>query len=315
MKKNRKIKTAVIGVGSFGERHAKTYSEIPDVQLVAVVDADIQRAREIAKLYACDAFSDIAALLGRIDAASIVTPTRYHAGVAQALLKEGVDVLIEKPMTATLEEADTINQLAHEKKRIVQVGHIERFNPVIMRLNEYAIRPRLIECHRMSPFMERAANVSVVLDLMIHDLDIVLSLAKARPIEVHAVGLSVVSPEIDIAHARLIFADGLVANVMASRASEERVRTLRIFQDQGYFSVDYLQREITVYSRMNPNGNKQQAITNGKYTFERVDALKTELGQFIESVKTRSTPIVSGETGKAALAVALQIIDRIKTNH
>ncbi len=315
MKKNRKIKTAVIGVGSFGERHAKTYSELPDVQLIAVVDADIKRAREIAKLYSCDAFSDVASILGRINAASIVTPTRYHAGVAKSLLTEGVDVLIEKPMTATLEEADAINQLAHEKKRIVQVGHIERFNPVIMRLNEYAIRPRLIECHRMSPFMERAANVSVILDLMIHDLDIVLSLAKSKLVDVQAVGLSVVSSEIDIAHARLTFADGLVANVMASRTSEERVRTLRIFQDQGYFFLDYLQRELTVYSSMNPNSHKQFTTTNGKYTFEKVDALKAELGQFIESVRARSIPIVSGETGRAALALALQIIDRIKANH
>lgn len=237
----------------FGERHARVYSELPNVQLVAVFDSDINRAREIAERYGCEAATDIDSLFGKIDVASIVTPTGDHAKMAIPLLNAGVDILIEKPITATLQEADEIIQLAQEKGRIVQVGHIERYNPALLKLKEYAMLPRLIECHRMGPFVERAANVSVVLDLMIHDIDIVLSIATSALIKVDAVGLSVVSPETDIAYARLSFSDGLVANLTASRASEERVRTLRIFQDQGYFSLNYLTRALVAISHQHPS--------------------------------------------------------------
>ncbi len=311
---DHKIKVAVIGVGFFGERHLKAYSEIPNVQLVAVVDSDLPHAQEIAKQYRCAAYAKIDALVGKIDAASIVTPTSGHYPIAKTLLAQGIDLLIEKPIAATTKEADEINQLATEFGRIVQVGHVEQFNPALTQLKELIALPRFIECHRMGPFVERAANVSVVLDLMIHDIDIVLSLASSEMINVHATGVSIVSPTIDIAHARLFFADGMVANLMASRVSEERVRTIRVFQKQGYLSLDYLQRALTLYSRGEQVGNERPKVTREKYTFEPRDALKSELCAFIESVRHRHAPIVSGLQGRMALAAALQIEDRIKTS-
>ena len=321
---DRRVKAAVVGVGFFGERHVRVYSELPNAQLVAVVDADISRAREIAARYGCEVETDVASLVGKIDVASIVTPTASHVKTAIPLLNAGIDLLIEKPITATLTEADEIIELAREKKRIVQVGHIERYNPALLQLKKYVTSPRVIECHRMGPFVERAANVSVILDLMIHDIDIVLSMTKCAPIKVEAAGISVVSPETDIAHARLFFADGMVASLLASRASEERIRTLRLFQDQGYFSLNYLTRELTVFqerqrgdalpSRLNDvtkGLGKDSHCPSQKYVFEQADMLKAEINAFIEAVMTRQVPAVSAVTGRAALAVALQIIDAL----
>lgn len=314
MMQDPRIKVAVVGVGFFGERHVKTYSELQNVQLVAVVDSDIQRAHEIAQKYGCEPFSDAASLAGKIDAASIATPTRAHHPTAKMLLSEGVDLLIEKPIASTLQEADEINRLAQEKGRIVAAGHIERFNPALLQLREHLSNPRFIETHRMGPFLDRAANVSVVLDLMIHDIDIVLSLVSSELINVHAAGVSVVSPEIDVAHARLFFADGTMANLMASRLSEERVRNIRVLQKQAYLFLDYLKRELTVTSRKESNRDKIPAVTREKYTFDQGDPLKSELCAFIEAVRRRETPVVSGEAGRMALSVALQIVDRIKTS-
>ena len=304
---DRKIKIAVVGVGFFGERHAKVYSEMENVQLVAVVDADIKRAQEIAARYRCESFCEITPLFGKIDAASIVTPTKDHVTMAVPLLNAGVDLLIEKPITATLQEADEIIRLAQQKGRVVHVGHIERYNPALLKLRAYPIAPRLIECHRMGPFVERAANVSVVLDLMIHDIDIVLSLTESKLVNVEAVGLSVVSPEIDIAHARLYFSNGLVANLMASRVSEERVRTVKIFQEQSYFLLNYATRELTVYKER----------LHQKYSFEQEDTLKMEIGGFLSAVCRQPCPTGAAANlsdGTAALAVALQIIDAIKAS-
>jgi predicted dehydrogenase len=310
-----KVKVAVVGVGFFGERHVRAFSEIQNAQLIAVVDADGKRAEAIAKQYGCESYTNIAPLIGKIDAASIVTPTAGHTPVAKSLLMAGIDLLIEKPFTATLQEADELNQIAKEKGRIIQVGHVERFNPALVQLKELITAPRFIECHRMGPFVERAANVSVILDLMIHDIDIVLSLVSSDLVNVHATGVSVVSHNIDIAHARLFFADGTVANLMASRVSEERVRTVRIFQKQAYLSLDYLQRALTIYSRgPAQEGEERPHVTREKYTFEQRDALKSQLCAFIEIVHHRQPPIVSGIEGRAALSVALQIVDRIKTS-
>ena len=234
-----KIKVAVIGVGFFGERHAKSYFELKEAELVGVVDPNMERAKEIARQYRCEAFSDIAELFGRIDAASIVTHTLAHYETAKRLLSEGIDILIEKPMTSTLEEADEINHLAHQKIHIVQVGHIERFNPAFHKLKEHVTSPRFIECHRTGPFVNRATDVSVVLDLMIHDIDLILSLVPSEIRHIDAVGTSVITNEIDIANARLSFVNGAVANITASRVSSEPVRKIRVFQEEEYLSLNF----------------------------------------------------------------------------
>ena len=329
---DNKIKAAVIGVGFFGERHARVYSELPNVELVAVVDSDIKRAREIGARYGCEATSDITSLFGKINAASIATPTGDHVKMAIPLLSAGVDLLIEKPITATVSEAEEIILLAQQKGRVVQVGHIERYNPALLQLREYPLAPRIIECHRMGPFVERAANVSVVLDLMIHDIDIVLSLSASEIVNVEAMGLSVMSSEIDIAHARLHFSDGLVASLCASRISEEKVRTLKIFQDQGYFFLNYATRELvaTAPPRGAGGGPRTHAAeglqplsrpSTQRYSFEQGDALRMEIGSFLEAATspTRATsdPTIIGASAahaKAALAVALRMIEAIRAH-
>jgi len=309
-----KIKVAVVGVGFFGERHAKTYFELPEAELIGVVDSNIERAREIAHQFHCEAFSDISGLFGRIDAANIVTHTLAHHETAKRLLSEGIDILIEKPMTATLSEADEINHLAHQKAHIVQVGHIERFNPAFHKLKERVVHPRFIECHRTGPFLNRATDVSVVLDLMIHDIDLILSMIPSEIKHIDAVGTSVITNEIDIANARLSFVNGTVANITASRVSEDRVRKIRIFQEEEYLSLNFLRQELTVHQRIERPGEEWPSVISETFTCEKRDSLKEELSAFIKSVETRSPPIVSGREARRTLAVALQIIDLIKVS-
>jgi len=311
---DNKIKVAVVGVGFFGERHAKTYSELSEAELIGVVDPNIERAKEIARQFQCEAFSDVAQLFGRIDAASIVTHTLAHHETAKRLLAEGIDILIEKPMTSTLEEADEINHLAHQKAHIVQVGHIERFNPAFHRLKEHVNSPRFIECHRTGPFLNRATDVSVVLDLMIHDIDLILSMVPSEIKHIDAVGMSVITNETDIANARLTFVNGAVANITASRVSEERVRKIRIFQEEEYLSLNFLRQELTIHRAIERPGEEWPSVTAETLTCEKTDALKDELSAFIKSVETRSPPIVSGREARRTLAVALQIIDLIKAS-
>ncbi len=311
---DNKIKVAVIGVGFFGERHAKTYSTLPDVELVGVVDTNIERAKEIAKQCQCAAFSDVSKLFGRIDAASVVTHTLAHYETAKRLLSEGIDILIEKPMTSTLEEADEIVHLAHQKTHIVQVGHIERFNPAFLKLKEHVTSPRFIECHRTGPFVNRATDVSVVLDLMIHDIDLILSLIPSEISRIDAVGTSVITNEIDIANARLSFVNGAVANITASRVSEERVRKIRIFQEEEYLSLNFLKQELVVHERVERPGEQWPSVVSETLNFEKGEPLKDELSAFIKSVQTRFPPIVSGREARRSLAVALQIIDLIKVS-
>lgn len=307
-----KIKVAVVGVGFFGERHAKTYFELPEAELIGVVDPNIERAKEIAHQFHCEAFADVAGLFGRIDAASIVTHTLAHHETAKRLLSEGIDILIEKPMTATLSEADEINHLSHQKAHIVQVGHIERFNPAFHKLKEHVVSPRFIECHRAGPFLNRATDVSVVLDLMIHDIDLILSMIPSEIKHIDAVGTSVITNEIDIANARLSFVNGTVANITASRVSEEPVRKIRIFQEEDYLSLNFLRQELTVHQRIERPGEAWPSVIAETLTCEKRDPLKDELSAFIKSVETRSPPVVSGREARRTLAVALQIIDLIK---
>lgn len=309
---DNRIKVAVVGVGFFGERHAKSYFDLPEATLVGVVDSNLERAKEVAQKFQCAAFTDVSALFGRIDAASIVTHTLAHHETAKKLLSEGIDILIEKPMTSTLSQADELNHLAHHKAHIVQVGHIERFNSAFLKLKEHVTSPRFIECHRTGPFLNRATDVSVVLDLMIHDIDLILSLVPSEIRHIDAVGTSVITNEIDIANARLSFVNGAVANITASRVSSERVRKIRIFQEEEYLSLNFLNQALVVHERVERPGEEWPSVVAEKFNFEKGDPLKDELSAFIKSVQTRSPPIVSGREGRRALAVALQIIDLIK---
>jgi predicted dehydrogenase len=309
---DNRIKVAVMGAGFFGARHAKTYASLKECMLVGIVDPNVERAKELAQQYQCGAFADTSELFGRIDAASIVTHTLAHYETAKKLLSEGIDILIEKPMTSTLSQADEIVHLAHHKAHIVQVGHIERFNPAFHKLKEHVTSPRFIECHRTGPFLNRATDVSVVLDLMIHDIDLILSLVPSEIRHIDAVGTSVITNEIDIANARLSFVNGAVANITASRVTEERVRKIRIFQEEEYLSLNFLNQSLVVHERVERPGEEWPSVVAEKFNFEKGDPLKDELSAFIKSVQTRSPPIVSGREGRRALAVALQIIDLIK---
>ena len=307
----KKVRVAVVGVGYLGQHHARIYSELPEVELVGVVDPVLERAEKIASDYRCKAYSDIGPLLGKVDAASIVVPTVAHYQVSKTLLENGIDLLLEKPMTSTLQEADGLLSLAAQKGRVLQVGHVERFNAGIKKLKEVLTQPRFIECHRMGPFVERGTDVHVILDLMIHDLDIIMSLVQSELTEVRAVGVSVLTPQIDIANVRLAFAGGCVANVTASRVSRERLRKIRIFQPDSYLSLDYMLPELVVCKKnIQPEGKAGVSIE--KVEIEKAEPLKTEIASFIQSVKSRNAPKVSGEDGRKALAVALQVVDLIK---
>ncbi|MEK7702861.1 MAG: Gfo/Idh/MocA family oxidoreductase [Nitrospirota bacterium] len=311
---NTKLKVAVVGVGFFGERHAKTYFDLPEVELVAVVDANLDRAKEIAEKYNCAAFSRIEEIVGKVDAANVVTHTSAHYEVAKRLLVAGIDLLIEKPITTTLKEADEINKIAKENGRILTVGHIERFNPAFQKLSEHVTSPRFIECHRVGPFLARATDVPVVLDLMIHDIDLILSLIPSEPVHIDANGCSVITNEIDIAHARITFENGAVANITGSRVSEERVRKIRVFQKENYLSLNFLKQELAISSSVRVPNAEWPTLTTERYPVERTDALKDELTAFIHAVKTQSAPAVSGEDARRALSVALQIVDIIKAS-
>lgn len=309
---SKKIKVAVVGVGYLGEHHARIYSELPGVELVGVVDLNVERAEKIAADRQCEAFTDVSALFGKVDAASVVVPTPAHFKVSKALLENGVDLLLEKPMTATLQEADELLALADQKGRMLQVGHVERFNAGVRKLKEGLIQPRFIECHRMGPFVERGTDVHVILDLMIHDIDIILSLVSSELVEVRATGVPVLTPQIDIANVRLAFANGCVANVTASRVSRERLRKIRIFQPETYLSLDYLLQELVICRRVAAPGGSRPEVTIDKVQIEKEEPLKAELSAFIQAIRTRSVPKVSGEDGRRALAVALQVVDLIK---
>lgn len=308
----KKIKVAVVGVGYLGEHHARIYSELPDVELVGVVDLSLERARKVAADRGCEALTDLSALFGKVDAASVVVPTPAHFKVSKALLENGIDLLLEKPMTATLDEADELLALAEKRERMLQVGHVERFNAGVRKLKDGLVQARFIECHRMGPFVERGTDVHVILDLMIHDIDIILSLVPSELVEIRATGVPVLTPQIDIANVRLAFANGCVANVTASRVSRERLRKIRIFQPETYLSLDYLLQELVICRRVAAPGSSRPEVTIDKIQIEKEEPLKAELSAFIQAVRTRSVPKVSGEDGRRALAVALQVVDLIQ---
>jgi predicted dehydrogenase len=303
------LRAAVIGVGYLGRFHAQKYASLPDVELVGVVDAHPETARRVAKELGVAAFTDYRELLdaGRVDLVSVASTTETHHAVARDCLAAGVHVLAEKPITVTVAQADELVALADAKKLVLQVGHLERFNPAWLAVKDKITRPVFIEAHRMAPFKARGIDVSVVLDLMIHDLDLILPLVGCPVADLRASGVSVLTDGIDIANARIEFANGCVANLTASRTSTASLRRLRVFQHHEYISIDFGDRRIGI-------SRKREALVEGEppldtETFQQPpgDALMTEIVAFVDAVRNGTPPVVSGREGRDALAIALEI--------
>lgn len=300
-----------MGVGNFGEHHVEKYVNLEDAELVGVVDVVEDKAKKIAKRYKIQHFLKYEDIYDQVDAVSIAVPTRFHYHIAKNFLKEGKDVLLEKPITTTTEEATELIDIADANKRIFQVGHVERFNPAVMSLGKFLVHPRFIESHRLSSYKGRGIDVDVILDLMIHDIDIILSLVKRKVNFINAVGVPVLSPRIDIANARLQFDGGCTANITVSRISDKDMRKIRIFQPDAYFSLDYSKTEMAVYRRVRGEGELPEIIGNKKKMKKKNDSLQEEIGSFIHSVITRRPPVVSGTEGREALSVAMKIQEQI----
>jgi len=322
-----RIDVAVVGAGAFGRNHARVYHELEQqgepVHLAAIVDADPARADAVAREFNTRAFGSLDQLVtwNEIQAASVAVPTRDHLCVARALIEAGIDVLVEKPIASTLAEANELVQLAAQHRRIAQVGHLERFNAAVRATYPLLNHPLFFEVHRMSVFTPRSLDVDVVLDLMIHDIDIVLSFVNSPVEHIHAVGLPVLTDKVDIANVRLEFASGCVANLTASRVSTERVRKVRFFQPHQYLSIDYGRQDLLVFT-VNPSGTNPvpgqpdsmiqvaKPVISAGGTAE--EPLRAELRAFLSAVRTRSKPVVSFEDGRNALAVALDILSAIQ---
>jgi len=310
----------VVGVGAFGRNHARVYHQLQqagEVRLVGVVDPDTVRADAVAREFACKSFGSIEQMLtthSEVQAASVAVPTVLHRKVASALMEAGVDVLIEKPVAATLADADALVRVASEHSRVAQVGHLERFNPAVRATLPLINQPMFFEVHRLSVFSPRALDVDVVLDLMIHDLDVVLTFVKSEVKEIRAVGLPILSGKVDIANVRIEFQSGCVANFTASRVSTERVRKLRFFQPGQYISIDYSRQDVLVFSvggsapdigHPQPSVNPKIQVTKPEIVAE--EPLLAEIKAFLEAVRTRGTAAVSLEDGRRALALGLEI--------
>jgi predicted dehydrogenase len=310
------LRLGVVGVGYFGQFHAEKYHQMPEVELVGLADINRSRSREMANRFNTNAFYNYEDLYDKVDAVSIAVPTPIHYQVAKDFFHRGVDVLLEKPITATLREADELIDMAHKKQLVFQVGHQERFNAAFMALEGILVDPMFIESHRLSPFLQRAAGVDVVLDLMIHDIQIILSMLDSPIQSIQAVGVPIVSPYLDIANARIEFENGCIANVTASRVSREKMRKIRIFQPTAYFSIDYLSQRITVLSK--DGKGRSKPISPGIFAEDikitKNDPLELQIQSFVERVRDRKKPLVSGLDGKKALEVALRITDQIQRN-
>jgi predicted dehydrogenase len=310
-----KLKCAVIGTGYLGKFHAEKYATLPDCDLVAVVDINEETAQTIAQQHGAKAFTDYTSLLGHVDAVSIVVPTTLHYEVAKDFLNAGAHVLIEKPITTTVEQADELIAIAKEKNLILQVGHLERFNPAVLALDKDE-KPLFIESHRLAPFNPRANDVSVVLDLMIHDIDIILALVNCEVERIDASGTPVLTKGTDIANARITFKNGCVANVTASRISMKLERKMRLFRPSSYASVDFQNRILQKYrtgeKEMFPNVPE---IISEEAVFETSDALMVEIEQFVSCIQTGDQPLVTGEAARRALATAIQITQLLEPSH
>jgi predicted dehydrogenase len=308
----KKVRIGVIGVGYVGELHAQKYAAMQDVELVGVADTDFVRAQDVARRYSTVAYSNHRELLSFLDGASLAVPTASHFEVGYELLGQGVNLLIEKPITLNPGEAEKLIERAKEHEAVLQIGHIERFNPAVMKMESLISRPLFIESHRLNFFTNRSTDVDVVLDLMIHDLDIILHIVNSDIKDIDAIGMPVIHDKVDIANVRIIFSNGTVANLTASRVSSESLRVLRVFQPDSHISVDYGKRKITV-TRLNSEKNLagSSPIVHREEEFPSSDPLADQLSSFVESIRKGTEPKVSGAEGMKALAVSLSIIEQI----
>ena len=309
MAERNKTRVAVIGVGDFGRNHARVYRTLENCELVGVVDSNAERAAQVAAEFGTRVVADYRELFGAVDAVSVAVPTVQHARIGCELLEQGIDVLVEKPMAVSLAEADALVASAAKHQRILQVGHLERFNPAVLGVRRVISRPLFFEVHRMGVFTPRSLDIDVVFDVMIHDLDILLALVDAPVTDLKAVGIPVVTDKVDIAHARVEFATGAVANVTASRVSTERVRKMRFFQEHEYISLDYI-RQDALRIRVT-GGGAQPQFGFEKLATEPEEPLLAELRSFVECVRTRSTPVVDGAAGRRALELAGRVMNGI----
>jgi predicted dehydrogenase len=312
------LRVGVVGVGYLGQHHARIYAELPGVELVGVADVDRGRADEIAGRHGVQSYADYRELVSKVDAVSVVSPTVTHFEVALDFLKQGVDVLVEKPITTTLPQAEGLVEAAEKNKRILQVGHVERFNGAVLELARLVKDPGFVEVHRLGSFVGRATDVDVILDLMIHDIDIILSLVHSPVREIRAKGVAVITSKVDIANARLEFENGCVANVTASRVSTNPQRKIRFFQHDAYIALDFKEQKVECYRRIgDPKGfeeGKLPQIVEDKILISKEEPLKVELISFVDAVRTRSRPVVSGREGLDASTVAVDILREIRAS-
>ncbi len=305
----QEVKIGVIGVGHLGQHHARLLTEIEGARLVGICDVN-EAGRELADKYSVPFYNNYRELEGRVDAVTVVVPTVLHHEIARYFLERNVHTFIEKPCTKTLDEANDLVSLAGKKQLTLQVGHVERFNAAILKLQSLCDSPRFIECQRMGPFSPRVQDVGVVQDLMIHDIDIVLSLVRSPIRHIDAVGIPVLTDNEDIANAHIVFENGCIANLTASRISEERIRKLRIFELDKYCSLDYANQAITLRRK----SNLEEKIIREELEVHKAEPLRLELGHFISCIKERKKPLVTIEDGKNALEVAVEILEQVKHN-
>ncbi|HPY96023.1 MAG TPA: Gfo/Idh/MocA family oxidoreductase [Candidatus Cloacimonadota bacterium] len=321
------LKVGVVGVGHLGKHHARIFSEIEDCEFVGVYDQIKERAVEIADLYKVRAFSSYEEMLEVVDAVDIAATTTYHYALAKPALERGCHVFLEKPITSEIKQAEELIEIANKNNLYIQVGHIERFNPVILKVIKDVNDPMFIESHRIAPFNPRGSDVPVVLDLMIHDIDLILSFVKSELIDIKASGIGVLTPSIDIANARLEFANGAVANVTASRISMKRERKIRFFQKDAYISLDFQEKNVSILRKSKEINKILPQILMGNTNFDpqdlvditeikaddfEKDALTMELESFVKSINENTRPAVDGEAGAKALRVAMEIVEKIK---
>ena len=320
---DNQVRIGVIGVGHLGQHHVKHYKTLDNVELIGVFDTDRQRSLEISKKFDVKVFSDLNSILNEVDALSIVTNTKSHYEVAEKCLRSKKHVFIEKPITAEIEEADKLLSIAEKNKVLIQVGHIERLNPALLALNEYEIKPKFIEIQRLAPYTSRGTDVPVVIDKMIHDIDILLSLVRAPIKKIQATGLSILTDSIDIAHARMRFEDGTVASVMSSRIARDEIRKIKIFQKDLYATLDLLIGSTEIYEVVDDKISKSKVTIPFEYkgntrligyhkpVLSKIDPLKMELENFVFSIQGKQEPIVSGRDGRDALEFAMKIQEMI----
>jgi len=314
LKRDKRVRIGVIGVGHLGEFHVQKYKAMAGVELVGVVDTNRDRVNEIARRYDTRAFQRHLDILDQVDGVSLAVPTEFHFDVAKDVLSKGIHLLIEKPITYDIEPADKLIKMALESNLVLQVGLVERFNPAVVQMESLLNGPIFIESHRMNPYTPRGTDVDVVLDLMIHDLDIILHVVPADVKEIHAVGMSVITGKTDIANVRVIFENGTVGNLTASRVSNKALRKLRVFQPDAYLSVNYLKRSISV-TRLDGTPSRSDhppQVTTSKMTFPDSDPLADQIASFVHAIVNGSKPVVSGHDGRRALQVSLAIIDQIE---